>query len=81
MEILITLKLELTQGMSLLALVDCGASNNFVRRQSLDNRELEYVERDPSNEDDGTPHDWRIRNSDETCSGYYYLYTEGSPIQ
>ena len=41
---LITLKLEVTQGMSLRALVDCGASNNFVRRQSLDKRELEYVE-------------------------------------
>ena len=43
---LITLKLEVTQGMSLRALVDCGASNNFVRRQSLDKRELEYVERE-----------------------------------
>ena len=43
---LITLKLEVTQSMSLRALVDCGASNNFVRRQSLDKRELEYVERE-----------------------------------
>ena len=41
-----TLILEVTQSMSLRALVDCGASNNFVRRQSLDNRELEYVERE-----------------------------------
>ena len=32
--------------MSLRALVDCGASNNFVRRQSQDNRELDYVERE-----------------------------------
>ena len=46
MEILITLKLELTQGMTLRALVDCEASNNFVRSQSLDNRDLEYVERE-----------------------------------
>ena len=43
---LITLKLEVTQGMSLRALVDCGASKNFVRRQLLDKRELEYVERE-----------------------------------
>ena len=43
---LITLKLEVTQGMSLRALVDCGASNNFVQRQSLDNRELEYIEQE-----------------------------------
>ena len=42
---LITLKLEVTRNMSLQALVDCGASNNFVRRQSLDNSELKYIER------------------------------------
>ena len=43
---LIILKLEVTQGMSLRDLVDCGASNNFVRRQSLDKRKLEYVEQE-----------------------------------
>ena len=32
--------------MLLRALVDCGASNNFVRRKSLDKRDLEYVERE-----------------------------------
>ena len=32
--------------MSLRALVDCGASNNFVRRQSLVDRRLNFVERD-----------------------------------
>ena len=32
--------------MSLRALVDCGASNNFVQRQSLDKRELKHVERE-----------------------------------
>ena len=41
---LITMKLEVTQGMSLRTLVDCGASTNFLRRQSLDNKELEYIE-------------------------------------
>ena len=43
---LITLKLEVTRNMSLPALVDCGTSNNFVRRQSLDNSELNYIERE-----------------------------------
>ena len=43
---LITLKLEVTNGLSLRALVDCGASNNFVRRQSLEDRRLKFVERD-----------------------------------
>ena len=43
---LITLKIEVTKDMSLRALVDCGASNNFVRRQSLDDRRLKYVERE-----------------------------------
>ena len=43
---LITLKIEVTKDMSLRALVDCGASNNFVRRQSLEDRRLKYVERE-----------------------------------
>ncbi|CAI5711096.1 unnamed protein product [Peronospora effusa] len=43
---LITLKIEVTKNMSLRALIDCGASNNFVRRQSLDDRRLKYVERE-----------------------------------
>ena len=43
---LITLKPEVTQNMSLRALVDCGVSNNFVRSQSLENREFEYIERE-----------------------------------
>ena len=43
---LITLKLKVTNDLSLKALVDCGASNNFIRRQSLEGRRLKYVERD-----------------------------------
>ena len=43
---LITLKLKVTNDLSLRALVDCGASNNFIRRQSLEGRRLKYVERD-----------------------------------
>ena len=43
---LITLKLEVAKDMSLRVLVDCGASNNFVRRQSLDNDKLKYIERE-----------------------------------
>ena len=43
---LTTLKFEVTKDMSLRALVDCGASNNFVRRQSLGDRRLKFVERD-----------------------------------
>ena len=43
---LITLKLKVTNDLSLRALVDCGASNNFIRRQSLESRRLKYVERD-----------------------------------
>ena len=35
---LITLKLEVIQSMSFQAQVDCGASNDFVRRQSLDKK-------------------------------------------
>ena len=42
---LITLNLEVTKDLSLRALVDCGASNNFVRRQSLEDRRLKFVER------------------------------------
>uniref|UniRef100_A0AAV1T2G8 CCHC-type domain-containing protein n=1 Tax=Peronospora matthiolae TaxID=2874970 RepID=A0AAV1T2G8_9STRA len=45
-ESLITLKIEVTSGMSLRALVDCGASNSFIRRQSLDDSRLNYVERE-----------------------------------
>ena len=32
--------------MSLRALVDCGASNSFIRRQSLEDSRLNYVERE-----------------------------------
>ena len=42
---LITLNLEVTKGLSLRALVVCGASDNFVRRQSLEDRRLKFVER------------------------------------
>ena len=38
--------LAVAKDMSLRALVDCGASNNFVRRQSLDNDKLKYIERE-----------------------------------
>uniref|UniRef100_A0AAV1VJT6 Uncharacterized protein n=1 Tax=Peronospora matthiolae TaxID=2874970 RepID=A0AAV1VJT6_9STRA len=44
-ESLITSKIEVKNGMSLRALVDCGASNSFIRRQSLGDRRLNYVER------------------------------------
>ena len=40
------MKLEVAKYMSLRALVDCGASNSFVRRQSLDNSKLIYIERE-----------------------------------
>ena len=43
---LITLNIEVTTNVSLRALVDCGASNNFVRRQSLEVRRLKKVERE-----------------------------------
>ena len=43
---LITLKLEVAKDMSQGAPVDCGVSNNFVRRQSLDNSKLKYIERE-----------------------------------
>ena len=32
--------------MSLRALVDCGASNNFVRHQSLDDSKLKFIDRE-----------------------------------
>ena len=35
----------MTKDLSLRALVDCGASNNFVSRQSLEDRRLKFVER------------------------------------
>ena len=37
--------LEMTKDLSLRALVDFGASNNFVRRQSLEHSRLKFVER------------------------------------
>ena len=40
------MQIEATENMSLRALVDCGASNNFIRRQSLEDRRLKYVERE-----------------------------------
>ena len=40
------MRLHVTNDMSLRALVDCGASNNFVRRQSLKDRRLKHIERD-----------------------------------
>ena len=44
---LITLNIEVTKDfLSLRALVECGASNHFVRRLSLEDRRLEFVERD-----------------------------------
>ena len=43
---LTTLKIEVTDGMSLRALVDCGASNSFIRHQSLEDSLLRYVERE-----------------------------------
>ena len=39
------LELRSDKNLSLRALVDCGASNNFVRRQSLEDRRLRFVER------------------------------------
>ena len=36
----------MTNKLSLKALVDCGASNNFIRRQSLEGSRLKYIERD-----------------------------------
>ena len=42
---LITSKLEVAKDVSLRALVDCGASTNFVRRQSLYDSKLIYIER------------------------------------
>ena len=40
------LKLEVKPNMSLRAIVDCGALNNFVECQSLNDVELNYVERE-----------------------------------
>ena len=45
-KILITLKVKVTNNLLLRALVDCGASNNFIRRQSLKGTSLKYVELD-----------------------------------
>ena len=42
---LITLNLKVTKYLSLRVLVDCGVSNNFVRRQSLEDPRLKFVER------------------------------------
>jgi hypothetical protein len=44
-KVLITLKPQVA-GHNLRALVDCGASNNFVRRQPLEDLALKYVERE-----------------------------------
>ena len=41
----ITLILEVIKDLSLRTLVDCGASNNFVRRQSLEAESFNFVER------------------------------------
>uniref|UniRef100_A0AAV1U7D0 Uncharacterized protein n=1 Tax=Peronospora matthiolae TaxID=2874970 RepID=A0AAV1U7D0_9STRA len=43
---LITLKVEVTSGMSLRALVDCVASNSFIRHQSLEDSRLNSVDRE-----------------------------------
>ena len=43
---LITFKLKVKSNFSLRALVDCGASNYFIRRQSLKGTSLKYVELD-----------------------------------
>ena len=43
---LITLTLEVTKDLYLRALVDCGASNSFVRRQSLEDESFNFVERE-----------------------------------
>lgn len=43
---LIILRIEVTNGMSLRALGDCGASNSFIRRLSLGYSRIKYVERE-----------------------------------
>ena len=43
---LITLTLEVTKDLSLHALIDCGASINFVRRQSLEAGSFNFVKRE-----------------------------------
>ena len=65
-----TLNLEVTKDFSLRALVDCGASNNFVRCHLLEDRRHKFVERAYSSYDvDGAPRNRRIYSRDETCSG------------
>ena len=46
MSLIITLKLEVTKDLSLRVLADCGASNNFVRCQSLEAGNFDFVERE-----------------------------------
>ena len=59
----------MTEGLSLRALVDCGASNNFVRCHLLEDRRRKFVERAHSSYDvDGAPRNRRIDISDETCN-------------
>uniref|UniRef100_A0AAV1T7L0 Uncharacterized protein n=1 Tax=Peronospora matthiolae TaxID=2874970 RepID=A0AAV1T7L0_9STRA len=43
---LITLKIDVTTGMPIRFLVDCGASNSFIGRQSLEDSRLKYVEQE-----------------------------------
>ena len=43
---LITLTLEVTKNLSLFSLVDCGASNNFGCRQSIEAKSFNFVERE-----------------------------------
>ena len=60
---LINLKLQVTKDLSLRGLDDCGASSNFVRRQSLEGRRLKTVEpRHHSDEVSGAPSHRRIDN-------------------
>ena len=67
---LITLNLEVTKDLSLRALVGCGASNNFVRRQSPEDRRLQFVERaTPPTRPTVRLAKRRIDSSDKTCSG------------
>ena len=43
---LINLTLQVTKDLSLLVQVDCGASNNFARRQSREAERLNFVKHD-----------------------------------
>ena len=43
---LINLELKATNDLSFRALVDCGTTNNFFRRQSLEGRRIKFVKRD-----------------------------------